>query len=531
MFRKFVVSILISVGVAGWGAANAQTASPMGCDWTATVSGCAGGGITSTAGFMLAHRMERHSLVTSDGSIHVIINTGAAGPGIAPDADALQMWTLAAGATSWKFEALYSGTTDIFAYTNGANSSESNLNSTTDVATLPPGASGSPDSITLVFNDNTAAAVEEAQLTWNTTTQLWNVTAFYTILSAPSGTTYAMPSYVGANGVGPGAGEYLAVMATNADTSQIQVFYSYDPGSLYSQMMTTTGSLSVPNPVDPTYGVTNSQRIQHAPHLVYLPAIGTERTYVQRVGLLYEATDDSGYYYVHLYWEVITATNTGGTPAYWSISNSPDPATVGIMSTTQADNYNSGFSVATVVTGYTNSVPLTDAPGTQYVGLLAQTLGGNVFIETAVYTPAVGSTPASWSNYQAITPDSSGNPVPSYVKLTYSAQNFPTDAPYVYVFFDDGITGTGPYTLSLNAYAGTTPFAACSTGCTSDYQPTYTLTNPSEMYSSSYSDPRLDAPEYLTAASANIPVWLQYEPSGSSPFSLLFWSLPADGPP
>lgn len=528
MFRNIVVFILVSIGIAGWSAAKAQ--SPVsGCDWVTGAPTCAGGGTLSTAGFMVAHRMERHSLVTSDGAIHLIINTGQGpaptGPG------ALVMYTSLDNGNSWNPKTLNYGGSNILAYTTGTNPSNGNLNSTSDVATLPPSASGSQDSITLVFNDNNASTVEEAQLTWHPTLHYWKVTAFYQILPPISGTTYAMASYLGANGIGPGEGEYLAVMATTATNSQIEVFYNNNQtGSAYAQMMlNATTYLSVPNPANLSNSLSFPDAIQHAPHLVYLPTTTTNcqptGSSCQSLGLLYETEDDSSYNYVHLYWEVITATATGGSPSYWAVS---PLGTVSLMSQNQKYDYNSGFSVATVITPYS-----TDAAGTQYVALLAQTQltedggGGVPFIETAVFNPSISSA-GEWDNYEALTSTTSAaTPAPSYVKLTYSAQNIATQPPYVYVFFDNGQNGgpAGPYTLNLNGWAGTTPFAFCRTGCTSDYISTYTLTTPAEDSTTSYSDPRLEAPEYLTTDSVDIPVWLQYIPSTSSEFSLFSWEV------
>jgi hypothetical protein len=434
-------------------------------------------------------------MVTADGAVHLIVNTGVLGPGTSPSTDALQMYSSTDGGAIWVLQPLYYGTTDIFANTTGGGGSYTTTASTTDVAVVPPGGAGGESTMTLIFTDQNNTAVEEAQLSWNGSS--WSVTQFSStpVLTAPSGYTYTMPSYVAENQGNSSSSvkcEYLAVVETDTESgvTQIPVFYNTDKGagpSYYNTGVALPGSQPL-----------------HAPRLVWLPGIAD----VQSVGLLYQAEDSSGNAW--LCWEAMVA-NVNNT--MWTLfhPNAPDEQLFQ-MPNAQNVAYNSGFSVATVVTA-----DGTDAPGTQYLAYLANT-GSGSFIQTAVYTPYSSGAPASWGHEQTLT--NSANDefyTPSYVKLTYTGSS-------VYVFFDYRPVGGSANTLYIDTLSASTPFGSCST-C---YTPTYQLTTPAPPVGATwYQNPRIDAPEYVT--SDYIPVWLQYEPSGTTPYSLLFWSVPWGG--
>ena len=50
----------------------------MGYDWGSGPPGGTGG-VPSSTTYMASHRMQRHSVITSDGAIHIIVNTGTPG--------------------------------------------------------------------------------------------------------------------------------------------------------------------------------------------------------------------------------------------------------------------------------------------------------------------------------------------------------------------------------------------------------------------------------------------------------------------
>jgi hypothetical protein len=470
MLRRFTISMLLLGGVVASSESNAQTALSGSdwCEWSGTA--CTTGGTLSSDPFMIAHRPERHSMVTYDGAIHVIVNTGLPGPSIFPSTDALQLWTLAPGATTWTFQPLLYDSVDIFANTTGGSSTNyTSVASTTDVAVMPQAAEQS--TMTLVFTDNNNSTVEEAQLLWNGS--YWSVTQFSyptPVLTAPSDSVYMQPSYVSEN-QGSGAtfeGEYLAVVELGTGDSPppsvIQVFYN---GNATSPTYVNTG-LSIPG---------NSDSNIHAPRLVWLPGIDG----LQTVGLLYQAGKTATDQW--LCWEVIL--NEGDSE--WRLSHPSTPVYVGQMPNSQNIFYNTGFSVATVVTAYS-----TDEPGTQYLAYLADTRGGGPFVQTEVYTPGIS---ASWGSPQPLTTAGAEYP-PSYVKVTYTTSYTTMEGdepitvpPYANVFFDN-YTVPGDV-LYVDAESAQTPFGSCTT-C---YLPAYTL-NP-VPYEGSFLNPRLEAPEYV----------------------------------
>jgi hypothetical protein len=397
MFRKFAMVILLVAGTTGWRISSAQVTA---CDWDVGGTTCDGGGTFSLVGppnYMVAHRTQRHSIVTSDGATHVIVNNGTT----------LQLYTSIDSGRDWTLYTVKNDGVDIFANTNDY--------STSDIAIAPPGGSSgtcsSTDYMTVIFNDYSESQVEEACLSWNASTG-WSLQNFFTALSSTlsPGTLYSMQSYVAEN---VGSGEYLAVVATGSVTTQIEVFYNHGTGYY------TTG-VSVPNPGNPNNcnGIETSPDcpagtyfVEHAPRVVYLPRVGGDHL-TQSVGLLYQAVDSS--LNAELYWEVLVAGTAGGSPTSWTTTG----GAVGPMPSVQADATNTGFSVATVVND--NSYD-DEIPGTQYLAYLAVGTLGNTFIRTGAYIP--GSA-AGWGNFQQL-PTSDGY-TPSYVKLTYSAQDLST---------------------------------------------------------------------------------------------------------
>ena len=530
MFRRFAVSILLIAGSAGWSAANAQDVPVSGSDWCDfNGTSCAAGGTLSASAFMIAHRTERHSMVTSDGAIHVIVNTGSdvSLATSSPATDGLQLYTSTNGGISWTFQPLYytsgGSTVDIFEYTTGGTTTTyTTVASTTDVAVVPPGGSGGQNTMTLIFTDMSNTAVEEAQLSW--TGSAWTVTAFSQAVPPSTGYTYTMPSYVAENqGSGTLAGEYLAVVATGpapSTATQILTFYNQDT-------VASPNYYATPFPQGVT--IPGGQPL-HAPRLVWLPTIEG----FQDVGLLYQAVDGSGN--EQLYWEVLIA---GPAKKSWTLSAQQ---TVGGMPTSRQNFvYNSGFSVATVVTAYTNGT-LTDPPGTQYVAYLGNGSAGPV-IQTALFTPSTGGTPGTWTPIQTLPTTSTY--VPSYVKVTYTAPYTSTESeqvpPYGYVYFDRDLyinPSTGNGTLYIDNQTAVTPLTSNSCivpppGTSTCFSHNLYLATPSaQCASSTYANPRLEAPEYaFPTESADIPVWLQYQPSlpppDPNPYSLFFWEVAA----
>jgi hypothetical protein len=504
MFRRFAISILLLIGASAWNASNAQDVAISGFDWCGwNGSICTTGSTLSSTAFMIAHRMERHSMVTGDGAIHIIVNNGSTTTG----QDALQLYSSIDGGANWTLQSLTYHSVDIFADTTGGGTDYTAIGSTVDVAVVPPGGSGGQSTMTLVFTDVDNTAVEEAQLTWAAGS--WSVTAFNRVLSATTGNTYSMPSYVAENqGSGSALGEYIAVVeTTSTGTTTIPIFYS-------ASNSTTTPSYS------PTTGATISGTALHAPRLVWLPGLPSH----QAVGLLYQAEETSSN--EELCWQVLLANTTN---THWALSALQY---LGEMPFGQSVLYNSGFSVATVVTPYTNpATGVTDAAGTQYLAYLAlDSTTGITYVETEVYTPG---SDASWGNTQALTSTSGYPPdgyVPSYVKLTYSAQDFPAQAPSVYVFFDYN-NSPASESLYIGNQSAETPFGSCAPTC---YQPNSYLVTPGvSTYMTTYVNPRLEAPQYLTTYTAGedyLPVWLQYQDpaadSTTTPYSLFFWQVP-----
>jgi hypothetical protein len=184
MFRNFAMVTLLMAGITGWHSSNAQVTA---CDWSVGGTTCDGGGTFSTVGtanYMIAHRMERHSIVTSDGAIHVVVNNGTN----------LELYTSSDYGVHWTNQTVNWGGTNIFANTSYL--------STSDVAVPAPGVSAGvcsgTDYMTVVFNDESQSQVEEACLSWATGTNGaagngWTVETFFPALSSTlaPGTTYS----------------------------------------------------------------------------------------------------------------------------------------------------------------------------------------------------------------------------------------------------------------------------------------------------------------------------------------------------
>jgi hypothetical protein len=308
-----------------------------------------------------------------------------------------------------------------------------------------------------------------------------------------------------------GSGEYLAVVATISATTQIEIFYN-DGGGYYPT------NVSTPNPGNPNNCNGNvatatcpagTYYVEHAPRLVYLPRVDITK---QSVGLLYQAVELGNV--GELYWEVLIATTGGGSPTVWT----PTSGAVGPIPPVQRFSTNTGFSVATVVKSDTYG----ETAGTQYLAYLAYSTAGAQYIRTAAYIPGSG-----WGNFQEL-PTTSGY-TPSYVKLTYSAQDISTQEPFIYVFYDsnyDMTTGV----LTASTYGATTPFdPSCTLGCSNYSDMNNDLVTPGSTSTyPDYNNPRIEAPEYVTSF-AYIPVWIQYQYS-SSENSLLFWWVPVSTP-
>jgi hypothetical protein len=475
------INVIIATALLGWGlwslTAGAQTLQ--GYDWAAGPPDGGTDGATSMTMFMASHRFQRHSVVTSDGAIHIVVNKGINGTMYT---GALQIYTSIDNGTTWTKTHEFPGTSTYQTSTGAVSTDDVYLVTAT-------GEGGTQYQYLEVAYDRDAASGDEAGLLYtellyqSSPSPSWTtITGYPQVVAQSDTTTYQQPAFArDANG-DIWLADLELTSTAGLGTGQIMVY----------ERVTGTWStgITITNP---------TSYIEHAPRPVYVPSTTTAD-----IGLIFQSDNC-------LYWVTIKGT-TVSSPAQelssYSNGTENNMQPTCNMPTSQNLWNDTAASVATN--------PLT---GDQYLGFVIQYPSG--MSTTAVYALTFEASTATWltSSGQLLT----GNQSPAssvYVKSTLQEVTVGGTATYpnAYMFINDapGLDFSSSQTLPT---VSTTSYAFVD----------YLDPNPNPTNPTSFSNPRIEAPEYIPyygALLSTVPVWEQYTSNTSvtpETESLIYW--------
>ncbi len=502
------------------------TTAPCGYDWSAN------GGVTSTTSYMESHRFQRHSVVTSDGYIHIIVNTGA--PTTIPgssNSGALEMLTSPNNGLNWYPTFIFPGT---------VGSQSINLTvSTDDIRLVTTGMGqylqvaydvqgvGSGNTNAVMFTELSYTAslpVPNASNTWAPMTGYPQ-----SVISTTSGTVYQQPAFA-IDGPGniwltdfeiPQSG----TGGTQGTGGQIGVYeYSSNPNTT-SWVNTGLGnslpcsgvsSVGSPSPNITCGGTTDSTGVQHAARPVFVPYRQINTSNPANIGVIYQSGNC-------LFWVTINVNNASPVSAAQELSSA---------SNLSANPGNSGCNLPSGQSGYYDtaaSISTNPITGDQYLGFAVTVASGTNSsppppTPTSVYALTYQASNASWmtGNGQLLTGPSKAPNTPVYVKTALVTASGASNA-NAYMFINYGTNSP------LEAVAA--PVLSQSNPTVVPYSQVAVLNHSAAGSGQSYANPRIDAPEYINANISKIsivPVWEQYTSSttinGIAIQSLIYWN-------
>jgi len=424
---------------------------------------------------MASHRHQRHSVVTSDGAIHIIVNTGISGT-------ALQLYTSTDNGKTWNLTFTFTGTVGGNSAINGPVSTD-DVNLVTGTA-AQVGVDMGPDVSTHQF----------LQVAYDVDPPAATAALMYTVLLYRPGVAQPWYQSTAAQSVTPSSGVLYQEPAIAVDASNNLWLTDLEvaPDNSSGQIVVyerPNGKLIWGNKT--TIGTPGTTPIDHAPRPVFLPASAVPSS-VGYIGMLYQNA-------TCLYWVTINALSTGvthvSTPielsSYSNGTNNAMPVTCALPSEQSGDE-DTGASIATDLTN-----------GDQYLGFAVTAGRAN-----NVYTMAYQQSTHTWIGGSTLTMGITHTGTPTYVKSVLATGGSSTS---VDMFINDGAS-----TVAL--------FSSSAIPTATSYSLQYDL-NPymPSMGSYSYSNPRIEAPEYIDASISDIPVWEQYTYDASGDQSLVYW--------
>ena len=523
--------IIRSIAVALWGlglgiwspAASAQSLSSctlsspcVGYDW-----GAPGG--TSTTSYMESHRFQRHSVVTSDGYIHIIVNTGtvqtvSTGSGTATGA--LILYTSANNGGTWYPSYVFSGT--VGSQPNGAVSTDdvhlvtNGTGQYLEVAYDQEAVSGVTGVVNAVIFTELAYSPSNAQ---PATRPTWTVMSGYpqTVTPIPntSGTTYQQPAFAEDGSLNTWLTDF-EIPSSGTAGGQIGV---YEYSSSDTGWVNTTLGISLPcsgsgsnggsgSGGSCTGGNPDTTGTQHASRPVFVPLRRIYTTTPANIGVIYQSNNC-------LFWVTINVNNSPQVSTAQELSN---------FSNASANPGNTGCNLPDAQSSYDDtaaSIATNPTTGDQYLGFAVNVTGStDASPLTNVYTLTYQASTATWmtSNGQLWAGPTSHPDTPVYVK---SALITPvgSSTTYAYMFINYG---------ALSWLEVLTAPILSATVTSTSYAPFAYLSH-SQATGASYDNPRIDVPEYLnTSISGNlsvVPAWEQYVISTTSGAqSLIYWN-------
>lgn len=481
-------------GVGLWSAPVGGQSLPPACSGTACV-GSDWGAATSTNSYMASHREQRHSVVTSDNAIHIIVNTGTqASYNGGPQTGTLQLYSSTNNGGTW-----------VNTYTLvGTETLQSNKTvSTDDVALRTDGAGNQFLDIAYDTETGGGNALMFTELRYRPGLSLvnrWNATASYPLTISSSGSTiYQQPAFA----QDQDGNLWLADLELNSSITQGGI-------ALYQRKNGTWGSVAVniPNntfpPNGPSQSLITSQgysAFAHAPRPVFITP-NINNLLFGTIGLLFQTAEPNSTTLDCLYWTTITGDAASGGTATTPVELSQysnAPSTLCNLPAAQSTYPDTALSVATDLT-----------TGNQYLGFVITSPAGSTTGE-AVYAMSYNGTTNMWNTSgQSFNNNNNNNTV--YVKSVYATDNSANTYSYMIV----NLGGT-----ALELYAS----------------PTLSTTQTNTMYTAidnltygsfgPVTNPRIEAPQYVNSNSTftTVPIWLQYTSTFPlNPQSLLYWN-------
>jgi len=261
-----------------------------------------------------------------------------------------------------------------------------------------------------------------------------------------------------------------------------------------------------PGPSQAQFNATGTNSFAHAPRPVYVAAT-PNMNMIGTIGQLYQTATPNASVDC-LYWTLIT----GGSGSTTTTTNTQElsqysgaPMTTCNLPGEQNAYPDTAFSVATDLT-----------TGDQYLGFVSAYPAGSM--TDAVYAMSYTGSTNTWNTMgQTLNYNNNGNTV--YVKSVFATAGAKN---YSYMIVNNGsIPGTPPTPPSLELFASPSLAVQANT----KYYPIDNLTYGD---SGNFSNPRIEAPQYITYAQAikTVPIWLQYTSAATgNPQSLLYWSF------
>jgi hypothetical protein len=230
----------------------------------------------------------------------------------------------------------------------------------------------------------------------------------------------------------------------------------------------------------------SSPYILHAPRPVFVGPDITE------IGLIYQADNC-------LFWLTLTPTTVGPWTELSSYSNNTENENPPVCNLPDPPQELWGDTAASVATD--------PVSGDQYLGFVVGAL-----TDSSVYALTYQASSGSWLNVGTV-PVTIDPTTPTYVKTTFATAA--DSNTYAYMFVN--VAGQLQFFASQTLSAGSTMYNSV------DY-----LTHSGPGTGQSYSNPRIDAPEYITYSATSptittIPVWEQYTFEAGPVESLIYW--------
>jgi hypothetical protein len=290
--QAMVATALVCVGLGFWALPASAQQSPTPCP-SSICQGYDWGAEYSSTTLMASHRFQRHSAVTNDGAIHIVVNAGQAGA----QTGALQLYTNTTNGTTWN-----TSPTWVFPYTVGLQTDGA---VSTDDVNVVTAESGDQQWLQVAYDEEAASggtnvpnALMYTVLAYNPTSHSWTQNPnLYPEMIASGSTTYQQAAIATDAGGNLWITDVeLTFCASNPNlvsTGQIGVYerlygaYKFNPITA----ITTNGNIRC----NPTTGL-----IPHAPRpVLYVPTTGSGAGII---GLFYQSA-------LCLWWVTIN-TNT-----------------------------------------------------------------------------------------------------------------------------------------------------------------------------------------------------------------------------
>lgn len=490
-------------------AACNTTAPCLGYDWHNGSPGGTGG-IVSSTNYMASHRFQRHSVVTSDGAIHIIVNTGLTA------GNALQLFSSPDNGTTWYPTYTFVGTETL----------QANYTVSTDDVALRTDAAGN-QYLEVAYDQEPAGGANALMFTElvytppanATSPPSWAPAAKYfpqTVISSSSSppTFYQQPGFT----TDQNGNFWLADLELQFGNPSYPNTPSVGGIAVYQRNGGTWGSVAVnipnnttPPNLAPSANVVSSQgsnAFAHAPRPVFVQSENSTGT----IGLLFQSSTPTAQSSDCLYWVTISGSAASGATSSNAqelshYSNSPASSNCNLPAA-QGTYPDTAFSDATNA-----------KTGDQYLGFVINYPSGSSSGE-AVFAMSYQESSGTWSPAGSTSQATLNYNNSIYVKSVYAVVGLKS---YSYLIINNGPPASSPTSSSsLELFESPTLSATVTSTL---YSPLYALT---WTQSGSFANPRIEAPQYINSnANSNsmaltVPIWLQYANGGSQ--SLLYWN-------